>query len=234
MFMAVLGAAFLAIPLLGQVGGRGGMAMGGARGGYVAQGGGLVGSPRGVYWGGGVYSVHGPGVYGFHGHYPYYPGHYPYFRRRYPRWGYRGYYGYPSGLGWYGGAGVAWSDASYSYPAESDPAYAYAPPDNSSAYVASDQQQQIDELKDEVARLRAERVSANPVPEQPAPQMRGDTVLLFRDHRVEQIQNYAIVSNTLWVFTQQRARKIPIAELDIPATTKANADRGIDFHLPAQ
>jgi len=187
--MAALGAALLATPLLGQVGGRGGMAMGGARGGYVAHGSGLVGSPRGVYLGGGVHSVHGSGFYGFQGHYPYYPGHYPYFRCRYPWCGYRGYYGYPGSLGWYGGAGVVWSDASYSYPTESDPVYASAPPNNSSSYVASDQQQQIDELKDEVARLRAERASANPVPEESAPQMRGDTVLLFRDHRVEQIQN---------------------------------------------
>jgi hypothetical protein len=57
-------------------------------------------------------------------------------------------------------------------------------------------------------------------------------VLVFRDRHSEEIQNYAIAGNTLWVFTQERGRKIPIAELDVPATAKANADRGIDFRLP--
>jgi len=57
---------------------------------------------------------------------------------------------------------------------------------------------------------------------------------VFRDRHSEEIRNYAIAGETLWVFTQQRARKIPIAELDVPATTKANEDRGIDFRLPSQ
>jgi len=228
MFMAALSAALLAIPVWGQRGGRGGIVMGGPRGGFV-------GAPRGAYWGGGVHTVHGPGVYGFHGHYPYYPGRYPYFRCRYPWWGYRSYYyGYPSALGWYGGVGVGWSDASYSDPAESYPASAYAPPETSSAYIASEQQHEIDQLKDELARLRAERVSANPAPEPSAAEVRDDTVLVFRDHRVEQIQNYAIVGDTLWVLTQQRARKVSVVELDIPATAKANEDLGIDFRLPTR
>jgi hypothetical protein len=98
--------------------------------------------------------------------------------------------------------------------------------------MAHEQQQEIDRLNDEVARLRAERVPANSTPEPPAAQIRADTVLVFRDRHSEEIGNYAIVGETLWVFTQQRARKIPIAELDIPAMTKANADRGIDFRLP--
>jgi len=32
------------------------------------------------------------------------------------------------------------------------------------------------------------------------------------------VENYAIAGQTLWVFTEQRARKIPLADLDIPAT----------------
>jgi hypothetical protein len=38
----------------------------------------------------------------------------------------------------------------------------------------------------------------------------------------------------LWVFTELRARKIPIANLDVSATTRANDDRGVDFRLPKQ
>ena len=125
------------------------------------------------------------------------------------------------------------SDAGYSYPAESNPAYAYPPPDNSSAYIANEQQQEIDRLNDEVARLRAERARTNPTLEPPA-KIHAETVLVFRDRHSEEILNYAIAGQTLWVFTEQRARKIPIAELDVTATTKANADRGIDFRLPGQ
>ena len=53
------------------------------------------------------------------------------------------------------------SDASYSYPAESNPAYAYPAPDNSSTYLAAQQQQEFDRLNDEVARLRAEGAPAS-------------------------------------------------------------------------
>jgi len=227
MFMAALSAILLGAPLWAQRAGHRGMALGGARGGYVAR----VGAPQGGYWGGGIHGPHGPS---YPSHLPYYPGHHAYFRCRYPWWGYRGYYGYPWGLGWYGGTGFVWSDASFSNPAESNPAYAYPPPDNSSASIAYEQQREIDRLNDEVVRLRAERTPANPAPEPPATQIRAETVLVFRDRRSEEIRNYAIAGETLWVFTQQRARKIPIAELDVPATTKANEDRGIDFRLPSQ
>ena len=51
---------------------------------------------------------------------------------------------------------------------------------------------------------------------------------------MEQIEDYAIVGDTLWGFTDLRMRKVLLAQLDIPATTKVNADRGVDFQLPGQ
>lgn len=130
--------------------------------------------------------------------------------------------------------GIGWLGSFYSYPAQPDPGYADAPADNSSANVAYAQQQEIDRLNDEVARLRAERAPSVPASQAPEPQIRAETVLVFRDHHSEEIQNFAIVGETLWVFTEQRARKIPIATLDVPATTKANDSRGIDFRLPGR
>jgi len=59
------------------------------------------------------------------------------------------------------------------------------------------------------------------------------TVLVFRDQHRQEIQNYAIVGQTLWTFAPQRTQKIPLSELDIPATQKANDERGVDFRLPA-
>jgi hypothetical protein len=60
------------------------------------------------------------------------------------------------------------------------------------------------------------------------------TVLVFRDEHKQQIQNYAIIGQTLWSFNPQHTQKIPLSDLDIPATTKANDERGVDFHVPAQ
>jgi hypothetical protein len=58
------------------------------------------------------------------------------------------------------------------------------------------------------------------------------TVLVFRDEHKQEVQNYAIVGQTLWNFNPQHTQKIPLSDLDIPATTKANDERGVDFHLP--
>jgi hypothetical protein len=58
------------------------------------------------------------------------------------------------------------------------------------------------------------------------------TVLVFRDQRKQEVQNYAIVGQTLWNFAPQHTEKIPLAELDVPATTKANDERGVSFRLP--
>jgi hypothetical protein len=58
------------------------------------------------------------------------------------------------------------------------------------------------------------------------------TVLVFRDQHKQEVQNYAIVGQTLWTFSPQRTQKIPLTDLDIPATQKANDDRGVDFHVP--
>lgn len=58
------------------------------------------------------------------------------------------------------------------------------------------------------------------------------TLLVFRDQRRQEVQNYAIVGQTLWSFTPQRTEKIPLSNLDLRATTKANDERGVDFRLP--
>jgi hypothetical protein len=58
------------------------------------------------------------------------------------------------------------------------------------------------------------------------------TLLVFRDQHTQEVHNYAIIGQTLWSFAPQRTQKIPLSDLDIPATTKANDDRGVTFRLP--
>jgi hypothetical protein len=57
------------------------------------------------------------------------------------------------------------------------------------------------------------------------------TVLVFRDGHRQEIANYAIMGSTLFVLSGPRAR-IPMAELDIPATERVNQNRGVEFHVP--
>ncbi|MGA2904790.1 MAG: hypothetical protein ABSD98_13225 [Candidatus Korobacteraceae bacterium] len=77
---------------------------------------------------------------------------------------------------------------------------------------------------------------AGPAPEPPAPPPAdvkpGDpTVLVFRNGHQQEVTNYAIMGDSLYVFDQGR-KKIALADLDIPATVKANDDRGVEFRMP--
>jgi len=83
--------------------------------------------------------------------------------------------------------------------------------------------------------IEEERAPAPPaaaeVPQEPVtPQ--PSTLLVFRDGHQSEVQNYAIVGDTLFNLTDSRSYKILLADLDLTATRKANADRGVDFQLP--
>jgi hypothetical protein len=145
----------------------------------------------------------GRGFYGRSGYYPY-AGYYPY-----------GYYGwYDDPLGYDTGNQDQDSYAGASYPA----------PDPGSGGLRNDMQS----LNGKIDRLQADVDARNrPIEQEPA------TALVFRDQHVEEVHNYAIAGETLWVLNDHQAgKKIPLAQLDIPATIKMNDDRGVDFQLP--
>lgn len=146
------------------------------------------------------------------------------------RWSYGyPYYGYPY-YGYYAGIDPYWwwnTYSSYDEDAARDRALAA----QMNAENLEEQQSLREQAEDRYARStsrqresqsRADERAANDPP----------TVLVYRDRHQREIQNYAIVGQMLWSFTPQRTEKIPIAQLDIPATTKANEDRGVDFRLP--
>jgi hypothetical protein len=58
------------------------------------------------------------------------------------------------------------------------------------------------------------------------------TILVFRGGQRSEVRNYAILGQTLWALTEQQARKIPISDLNVEATKKVNADRGVEIRLP--
>ena len=59
------------------------------------------------------------------------------------------------------------------------------------------------------------------------------TTLVFKDGHQLEVNNYAIVSQTLYDLTPGHPRKIALADLDLPATQKQNDDHGIVFQLPS-
>ena len=133
-------------------------------------------------------------------------------------------------LGWpyaYAGWDYPWyyDDSNNDYAQDSGDSY--APPQDYQS------QAEIDRLHNEVAQLR-DQMQSRGVPRPPEPKEAAPepTQLVFADKHTEQIENYAIVRQYLWVFDNSRARKIPLASLDIPATEKANQARGVDFAIP--
>jgi hypothetical protein len=106
----------------------------------------------------------------------------------------------------------------------------YMSPDGTLQASPSGQtQEQISQLQQQVSQLQSEqqRSSAPSVTD-----VHYETVLVYRDGHSETVGNYAIVGNTLWVFNETRARKIPLSELNIPVTRRDNQERGNDFAVP--
>lgn len=66
-----------------------------------------------------------------------------------------------------------------------------------------------------------------------APDLPQDpTLLVFKDGRTLEVENYAIVGATLFDLTPGHRRKVALAELDLDATRQQNDARGVIFQLP--
>ncbi len=137
----------------------------------------------------------------------------------------RGRFGYPWGYsGFYDP--YWWWDSGSSY--DEDRAREMDQANQMNAQSLDEQRMRRDQDQDAYSRRDAQpREEARADAPEPA------TVLVFRDRRKQEVQNYAIVGQTLWNFSGQRTQKIPIADLDLAATAKANDERGVDFKVPA-
>ena len=136
-------------------------------------------------------------------------------------------YGYP----WWGYDPWLWNDdSSYDQSYEQNLADAREMDEESLEEQRMLRQEEADGDQDAYAQ-RAPAPMAAPAPEPAA--IQPATVLVFRDQHKQEVQNYAIVGHTLWSFAPQHTQKIALADLDIPATVKANDDRGVTFRVPA-
>jgi outer membrane murein-binding lipoprotein Lpp len=75
-------------------------------------------------------------------------------------------------------------------------------------------------------------VADTPAPAPDVEEKVTKTVLVFRDGHKTEAVNYAIVGQTLWIYTETDSKKVPLADLDVAATKSANADRGVTFQVP--
>ncbi len=172
----------------------------------------------------------GPNRYGYgtHHHQPYSNGTYrgygysrggwayaaPYYYIPLGSYGYD--YDYVGGPDLYSGPPTGPNDPNLHMIVEQPPAQAYRPP-------AED--------------VQAEVAPPQPPPLEPPSTARDakspePTVLVFRDGHQQDVTNYAIMGQTVYVL-DERTQKIPLANLDVPATVKANDDRGMEFKIPA-
>lgn len=87
---------------------------------------------------------------------------------------------------------------------------------------------------DEVVRLQqeVEDLKAQQTPRARAEEKLPSTVLVFKDKHLTEVQDYAIVGDALWVLSPQHAKKILLSQIDIPATQRANEERGLEFRAP--
>jgi hypothetical protein len=131
-------------------------------------------------------------------------------------------YGYPWGYGGFYDP-YWWSDSGSSYDQDQEDENGLANEMNQQSLEEQSQRQQGDQNSYGQAprQHQPERTVAAPA-----------TVLVFRDQHKQEVQNYAIVGETLWNFAPQHTQKIPLDDLDIPATTKTNEDRGVNFWVP--
>jgi hypothetical protein len=126
-------------------------------------------------------------------------------------------------------------DASYGYDPGSGAPYMYSgPPAEQTLHIVVD----LPAARRDVA----EDDASAPPPAAPRSNRDSDgadaapvdpTVLVFRDGHQQEVSNYAIMGQTVYVF-DNRTQKIALGDLDVAATIKVNDDRGVDFHVPAQ
>src|SRR5262249_18722978 len=141
------------------------------------------------------------------------------------------------GFGW--GWGVPY--APYYYPDTSY--YPYEPNYNAAPPAASTDNSAEVQLAMEIQRLSDEIEDRKKEQQSPASQAPGSvtmsvqppataTTFVFRDgHRISAM-NYAIAGQTLWIFSENMAKKVSLEDLDRAATEQVNAANGIYLYLP--
>jgi len=110
------------------------------------------------------------------------------------------------------------------------------PPVDSTTQILANE---VDKLTQQVQQLTEERQAkaAQPPAFQPESSIppvetappEPSTILVLRDGKKVETDNYAIMGATFWNFSAHPVQRIPIAQIDISASRQANEVRGIEF-----
>jgi len=229
-------ALFLAVPLWAQHGGGHG---GGHAGGFSGHGGGHAAFSGGSHFSGGGFS-HGfsthsgfssRGMGAFHSNRITIRNSFP-GRRGFGSWNRFGW-GYPWGA-YYGYYDPYWYWDDHSrFDQEYANDYDRAQQMNDQSLREQQMRRQEEADGDQDAYALPPRRAAESTDDSHASPIMPATVLVFRDQHKQEVQNYAIVGQTLWSFAPQHTQKISLSDLDLQATTKANEDQGVTFRVPA-
>ena len=106
--------------------------------------------------------------------------------------------------------------------------------DTQLAYEVGRLSGEVEQIRSEQSQpqAREERHPLLPRSSDSAVEPTTNATLVFRDGKKMAVENYAIVGQTLWVLNSRTARKIPLSDLDLPATKQVNDDNGTEIHLP--
>ncbi|MBV9675172.1 MAG: hypothetical protein JO185_02480 [Acidobacteriaceae bacterium] len=121
-----------------------------------------------------------------------------------------------------------------SAPPPVDPnAQALAESQNALAQQVEQLATQIQEMKNSNAQPQPPALNPTPVPSvSAAPEQRPPTppvTLVLRDGQQLSVESYAVMNQMFWNFSKRPVQKIPIANIDIPASTKATEANGGEF-----
>ena len=120
-------------------------------------------------------------------------------------------------------------DPGYGYDSSTGPYLQSGPPEQTLHVVVDMPPSRRGAISEDDIEAIASRIT--PAPAVPDTRPLEATVLVFRDGHQQQVSNYAIMGQTLYIF-DARTQKIGLGDLDLPATIKLNDDSGIEFHLP--
>jgi hypothetical protein len=109
--------------------------------------------------------------------------------------------------------------------------------DTSGTSTRNNQPDYIAEAKPHLTEKRSNAAAAQPATTSPSTELLPAT-FVFRDGHREQSSDYSIISGVIYArgdywTNGSWSKQIPVSQLDLPATFKANHERGVAFRLPA-
>lgn len=118
-------------------------------------------------------------------------------------------------------------------PAGQDPDYAYAPDTAGPGYGDAPYPQQQGSVQPGAAQVPPQRQEYHFASSSAPPAASKPLTVIFKDKRPpEKIYNFMISSTSLTDLDGQSFEKIPLDEIDVAATQRANRSIGVDFEVP--